>query len=77
MLFSHRSFCRPLVLPPCPVPFKIVLARLAELHCKERQKIREFAKFESDLLKTNDGLTPQRHEILQTFVRWVKEGESL
>ena len=34
-------------------------------HWKERFKISKIAKFESDLLKTNES-----REILQTFVRW-------
>jgi len=56
---------------------KLFWQGLLSYHGKERQKSSEFAKFESDLLKTNDVLTPQRREILQTFVRWVKGEESL
>ena len=37
-------------------------------HWKERRKINKIAKFESDLLKTNDDAAPQSREILQTFV---------
>ena len=37
-------------------------------HWKECRKISKFAKFESDLLKTNDDTAPQSREILQTFV---------
>ena len=32
MLFSQRFFCRPLLLPPCTVPCKIVLACPDDLH---------------------------------------------
>ena len=31
ILFSKRFFCRPLRLPPYPVPYKIVLAHLVDL----------------------------------------------
>ena len=31
MLFSQRFFCRPLLLPPCTVPCKIVLASPGDL----------------------------------------------
>ena len=42
---------------------------------EERLKINKIAKFESDLLKTsNEGIAPQSHEILQTFVRRCKGG---
>ena len=41
--------------------------------CKERLKIGEIAKFESNLLKTNEDIAPQRCEILQTFV-WCGGG---
>ena len=34
---------------------------------KERFKISKVAKFESDLLQTNEHIAPQSHEILQTF----------
>ena len=38
---------------------------------KECLEIRQFAKFESDLLKTNEDIArPQGREILQTFVWW-------
>ena len=38
---------------------------------KERMKISEAAKFESDLSKTNDDIPPQRRGIkLQTFQLW-------
>ena len=39
-------------------------------HWKERFKISKIAKFESDLLKTNEDIASQSREILQTFVRW-------
>ena len=35
---------------------------------KKGLKISKFAKFETDLLKTNEGIAPQSPEILQTFV---------
>ena len=37
-------------------------------HWKERLKISKTAKFESDLLKTNQDIAPQSRESLQTFV---------
>ena len=37
-------------------------------HWKERFKISTIAKFESDLLKADENIAPQSHEILQTFV---------
>ena len=37
-------------------------------HRKERIEISKIAKFESDLLKTNEDTAPQSREILQTFV---------
>ena len=39
----------------------------------ERPKISKIAKFESDLLKTNEDIAPQSREILQTFVSWGAE----
>ena len=30
ILFSQRFFCEPLLLPPCTVPFEIVLANAAD-----------------------------------------------
>ena len=39
-------------------------------HWKERFKISKIAKFESDLLKTNEDIASQSREILQTFVWW-------
>ena len=38
---------------------------------EERLKFNKIAKFESDLLKTNEGTAPQSREILQTFVTSV------
>ena len=44
---------------------------------KKCLEIRKFAKFESDLLKTNEDIgRPQSREILQTFV-WWGVGDSL
>ena len=37
-------------------------------HWKEHLKITKIAKFESDLLKTNEDTAPQSRETLQTFV---------
>ena len=37
---------------------------------KERLKFSKSARFESDLLKTNEYTAPQSREILQTFVWW-------
>ena len=36
----------------------------------ERPKISKTAKFESDLLKTNEDIVPQSREILQMFIWW-------
>ena len=44
---------------------------------KKCLEIRKFAKFQSDLLKTNEDIArPQSREILQTFV-WWGVGDSL
>ena len=40
-------------------------------HWKERLKISIIAKFESDLLKTNEATAPQSREILQTFISYT------
>ena len=54
-------------------PFHFFFSPL-EKKCLE---IRKFAKFESDLLKTNEDIgRPQSREILQTFV-WWGVGDSL
>ena len=46
-------------------------------HWKERPKISKIAKFERDLLKTNEDIACQSHTILQTFVWWgVGEGQT-
>ena len=37
---------------------------------KKHLKSVEFAKFESDLFKSNEDIAPQSCEILQTFVFW-------
>ena len=50
------------------------LGKIRRHHWKERLEISEIAKFESDLLKT---ITPQIHEILQTFHRHMVEGTNL
>ena len=39
-------------------------------HWKEHLKMSKIAKFESDLLKTNEVIAPQSRKILQTFVWW-------
>ena len=49
------------------------LRNIRRHHFKERLKIGEIAKFESNLLKTNEDIAPQRCEILQTFV-WCGGG---
>ena len=43
------------------------LGKIRRHHWKERLEISEIAKFESDLLKTIENITPQIHEILRTF----------
>ena len=43
-------------------------SKIRQHHWKECLKISKIAKFESDLLKTNDDTAPQSREILQTFV---------
>ena len=42
-------------------------------HWKEHIKIWKIAKFESNLLKTNEGIAPQSREILQRFVWWLAQ----
>ena len=46
------------------------LRNIRRHHWKERLKISKTAMIESNLLKTNEDIAPQRCEILQTFVRW-------
>ena len=43
------------------------LGKIRRYHWKKSLKISEIAKFESDLLKTNDEIAPQKREILNTF----------
>ena len=43
--------------------------KICRHHRKEYLKISKTAKFESDLLKTNEHVSPQSREILETFVR--------
>ena len=43
--------------------------KICRHHRKEYFKISKIAKFESDLLKTNEDVAPQSREILETFVR--------
>ena len=43
------------------------LGKIRRHHWKERLKISKSTKFESDLLKTNDDISPQSREILQMF----------
>ena len=47
------------------------LGKIRRHHWKELLKISKIAKFECDLLKTNEDSAPQSREILQTFVWWV------
>ena len=42
MLFSQRLFCRPLLLPPCTVPCKIVLASSDLDRCPNHFNLRFF-----------------------------------
>ena len=46
------------------------LRNIRRHHWKERLKIADIAKFESNLLKTNEEIAPRRCEILQTSVWW-------
>ena len=43
------------------------LGKIRRYHWKQSLKISEIAKFESDLLKTNDEIAPQKREILTLF----------
>ena len=45
--------------------------KIRRRHWKERLKIYKIAKFESDLLKSNEDTAPQSREILQTFVSYT------
>ena len=42
--------------------------KIHQHHWIERLKIHKIAKFQSDLLKTNENTAPQSCKILQTFV---------
>ena len=44
------------------------LGKIRRIHWKKGLKISKIAKFETDLLKTNEGIAPQSPEVLQTFV---------
>ena len=44
------------------------LGKIRRYHWKQSLKICEIAKFESDLLRTNDEIAPQKREILNTFL---------
>ena len=46
------------------------LGKIRRIHWKKGLKISKIAKFETDLLKTNEGIAPQSPEVLQTFVQW-------
>ena len=46
------------------------LRKIRRHHWKELLKISKIAKFECDLLKTNEDSAPQSREILPTFVWW-------
>ena len=46
------------------------LAKIRQHDWKEPRKINKVAKFENDLLKTKEDITPQSREILQMFVWW-------
>ena len=52
------------------------LRNIRRHHWKERLKTGKIAKFESNLLKTNEDIAPQRCEILQTFVWGEGRGEA-
>ena len=46
------------------------VGKIRRHHWKELLKISKIAKFECDLLKTNEDSAPQSREILQMFVWW-------
>ena len=46
------------------------LGKIRQLRGKERLKIVKNAKYECDLLKSNEDMALQSREILQTFVWW-------
>ena len=43
------------------------LAKIRHHHCKKRLKISKIVQFESNLLKPNKDIGPQRRKILHTF----------
>ena len=43
-------------------------AKIRQHRLKEHLEISEDAKFERDLVKTNEDITPQSHQIFQAFV---------
>ena len=43
------------------------VAKIRHHHCKKRLKISKIAQFESNLLKPNEDIGPQRRKILHTF----------
>ena len=45
-------------------------SKIRQHHWKECLKISKIAKFESDLLKTNEDIASQTRTILQMFVWW-------
>ena len=51
--------------------------KIRQHHWKECLKISKIAKFESDLLKTNEDIASQTRTILQTFVWWGGGGTNL
>ena len=46
------------------------LGKIRQHYWKECLKICRTAKFQSDLLKTNEDIAPQSRQILQTFAWW-------
>ena len=46
------------------------LGKIRQHHWKARLQISKTTKFESDLLKTNEGMAPNSHKISQTFEWW-------
>ena len=47
------------------------LGKIRQLRWKECLSVSKIAKFESDLLKTNEDRAPQSRLILQTFEWWA------
>ena len=50
--------------------------KIRQHHWKECLKISKIAKFESDLLKTNEDIASQTRTILQMFVWWWGGGDT-